>query len=209
MLQISLTLKKLLTQTCPSQPGISQKISSYAASALPYVCLMAECFGTAGPVTTNNLWCIYEAITWTTMFVIAGVCALTIRSNIKKMDATVNDLSDAKILSNGLILVSLVYVPYMILVNIPMYKQAYIDAGGADGDYLTFSDGLPDVSSCHSQSFDWDKWADDAGWMLGYFGPAVWTSIWLMKAPCVGDFKEEGGNYLCNNKPTLMLASLL
>jgi len=182
-----MALQKLLSQTPLSPSDGLTTAATFAARALPYICLLAECFGTAGPTTTNAFWCIIEAVTWTTMFAIAGGAALVVRRNLKAMNTDNLNVHAATVFSNGLVLVALVYVPYMIAFNIPLYVDQYKADGGKDGAYLSFKEGLPDVASCHEQSFTWEDWSDDAGWMLGYFGPAVWTSIWLMGAPMIAE----------------------
>lgn len=78
MMQISLALQSIcdgLEQSLPTnKKGLT--FSKNAAFTLPAVCILAEILGTAGPVTKNNLWCIYEAITWTYMFTVASSTAL-------------------------------------------------------------------------------------------------------------------------------------
>ena len=66
----------------------------------------------------------------------------------------------------------------------------------ADGvEYLSFLDGLPDVAVCHdADREDRSKWSSDAGWMVGYYSVAVWSSIWLMaKAPMIEEIEERKG----------------
>ena len=73
MLQISLALQTIcegLAQSLPAHKGLS--VTSKFAFSLPFVCLLAEILGTAGPVTKNNWWCIWEAVTWTYMFAVAS-----------------------------------------------------------------------------------------------------------------------------------------
>ncbi|GMI34643.1 hypothetical protein TeGR_g10017, partial [Tetraparma gracilis] len=193
---ISLALRRILAETAPkddSAKGKLQAAANFLAGALPYLCFCCECLGTAGPATKNALYCVFEACGWTSMFAVAGFCAFVCRRNIKKMvDGAEGDLKDAKIFSNGLVLVACVYVPYMIIANIPLYYDQWKADQEAGAQYLSFKDGLPDLAICHeSNNQDWDKWSDDAGWMVGYYGPAVWTSIWLMKAPLIN--KMGGG----------------
>ena len=45
---------------------------------------------------------------------------------------------------------------------------------------------------CHKETKSWDEWAADFSWMVPYFGPAVWTSIWLAaKTPVLDEDIED------------------
>jgi hypothetical protein len=57
------------------------------------------------------------------------------------------------------------------------------DEADASVTYLPFNEGLPDIAICHDDDDAWEKWGTDFAWMVPYYGPAVWTSIWLCKAP--------------------------
>ena len=72
----------------------------------------------------------------------------------------------------------------MLALNIPMYVTRYhSDSDDPNITYFSFAEGLPDISHCHSDDKSWSEWSADAAWMIPYFGPAVWTSIWMLKAP--------------------------
>jgi hypothetical protein len=73
----------------------------------------------------------------------------------------------------------------MLISNIPLYVQRYHEDQDNGVEYISFSEGLPDIAYCHDASTKWEDWKEDAGWMVGYFGPAVWTSVWLMNAPSI------------------------
>ncbi len=183
MMQISLALQVVLGDMTAMNivpNSVSHRTFSFLSKCLPLICLLAECFGTTGPVTINNGWCILEAITWTTMFAIASTSALYIRRSLKDIQDVPKDVMR---FANVLFLTGLVYCPYMIAINIPMYVKRYHEDEDAGVEYLSFDDGLPDIATCHETSGKWEDWKEDAGWMVGYFGPAVWTSIWLIKAP--------------------------
>ncbi|GMI43156.1 hypothetical protein TrCOL_g12189 [Triparma columacea] len=186
MLQISLALQKILGELdiVTEKKGCCTSLvaARRVASLLPFICLLAECFGTAGPVTTNNLWCIFEACTWTTMFTITTLCALIVRRSLKEIGGSNKAVSR---FNNVLILTGFVYVPYMLISNIPLYVQRYHEDQDNGVEYISFSEGLPDIAYCHDASTKWEDWKEDAGWMVGYFGPAVWTSVWLMNAPSI------------------------
>lgn len=154
---------------------------------LPLICLVAECFGTTGPVTTNNYWCIFEACTWTTMFTITTICAVIIRRGLKDIGDVNKNVTR---LVNLLLVTGILYVPYMILINIPLYIQRWKEDEADGATYFSFSEGLPDIAECHGASGKWNDWKEDAGWMVGYYGPAVWTSIWLVNAPSI--FRDDG-----------------
>jgi len=183
MLQISLALRNIL-DGLDSRKALNKLCTGLSVS-LPALCLLAECLGTAGPVTTNNLWCIWEAVIWTTMFTIATGCAVYIKLELNKLPANLFELNrDANTFSVCLIVTGVLYVPYMLAINIPMYVRRWKeDEANASVTYLPFNEGLPDIAICHDDDDAWEKWGADFAWMVPYFGPAVWTSIWLCKAP--------------------------
>ena len=121
-----------------------------ATKALPYLCLLAEILGTAGPVTKNNFFCIWEAVTWTAMFSLATIAAWRIKVQLPKMSGS---NKGARQFSFGLLITGALYIPYMAFVNIPMYVKRYhedeaaIEAGNTEIEYLNFYDGLPDIAS--------------------------------------------------------------
>ncbi|GMH88334.1 hypothetical protein TL16_g11128 [Triparma laevis f. inornata] len=192
MLQISLVLQKVLEELQTINPKSSScdsvGVAARIAKLIPYMCLLAECFGTTGPVTSNNLWCIFEASTWTTMYILTTFCAYTLRSNLSNLPESNSTVSR---FANVLMIAGFIYIPYMVFINIPLYVQRYQEDTANGVTYLTFEQGLPDIAACHSASQVWEDWKDDAGWMVGYFGPAVWSSIWLMNAPTLVPEKEE------------------
>jgi len=193
MLQISLVLQKVLGELQTIKGKSDSCCSSIAAAAriarlIPYICLLAECFGTTGPVTSNNLWCIFEACTWTTMYVLTTYCAIVLRRGLKAISSS-NDT--VKRFANVLMIAGLVYIPYMLLINIPLYVKRWHEDEENGVSYLTFEKGLPDIAECHETSHRWEDWKDDAGWMIGYFSLAVWSSIWLMNAPTLMPEEEE------------------
>ena len=208
MLQISLALRNILDGLDSRKALWLNKLCTGLSVSLPALCLLAECLGTAGPVTTNNLWCIWEAVTWTTMFTIATGCAVYIKLELNKLPANLFELNrDANTFSVYLIVTGVLYVPYMLAINIPMYVRRWKvrrgtrsnwtdpmrltlclfcrqeDEADASVTYLPFNEGLPDIAICHDDDDAWEKWGADFAWMVLYFGPAVWTSIWLCKAP--------------------------
>ena len=179
MLQISQCLSKALTdvdarlarrtdvnKSCPRLTSLAVSL----ARLLPLLCLLAECFGTAGPVTTNNFYCIVEASIWASMIFIAGLLAVVLLITERRLaKAEGKDLSASWRARNSvvsfarvLLAAALVYVPYMALVNIPLYVDRWHQDEANGVQYLSFQAGLPDVAVCHdADREDWSKWSSD------------------------------------------------
>ena len=78
--------------------------------------------------------------------------------------------------------VGIVYVAYMFLVDVPMYWSRWLADEAAGRTYLSFMQGLMDVSGRRVVAHDWNDWKSEVIWMTLYFSVAVWISISLIHA---------------------------
>jgi hypothetical protein len=76
----------------------------------------------------------------------------------------------------------LTYVAYMFTVDVPMYWGRWVYATGQGHQYLSFSQGLSDVSGRWVVSHNWADWQQEVVWMSLYFSVAVWLSIGIVHA---------------------------
>ena len=72
------------------------------------------------------------------------------------------------------------YVVYMFTVDVPMYWGRWVYATGQGHQYLSFSQGLADVSGRWVVSHNWEDWQQEVVWMSLYFSVAVWLSIGIV-----------------------------
>lgn len=78
---------------------------------------------------------------------------------------------------------SLVFVAYVLLVDIPMYWRRFQGGRKSGLRYLTITQGVRDTIRRREQALAWDKWRDDALWLTPYFSFGVWVSMALVLVP--------------------------
>jgi hypothetical protein len=76
----------------------------------------------------------------------------------------------------------LAYVAYMFLIDVPLYWSRWLADEASGRTYLTFMQGLLDVSERRVVSHHWEDWKGEMTWMTLYFSVAVWISISLIHA---------------------------
>jgi hypothetical protein len=74
------------------------------------------------------------------------------------------------------------YVGFMVLFDIPTYWARHVADEVVGRSYLTFAQGLADVSSRRVVSYRWSDWQSEIVWMTLYFSVAVWLSISVVNA---------------------------
>merc|ERR1712070_719434 len=79
-----------------------------------------------------------------------------------------------------------VYVFFMVLVDVPMYVNRYKADQSRGATYRWVSDGIVDSMSCDKVSKSMTYWAPEMPWMTGYFVGATAVSLWLTWGPRIG-----------------------
>jgi hypothetical protein len=74
------------------------------------------------------------------------------------------------------------YVAYMFCVDVPMYLSRWLADEASGRQYLSFWQGLMDVTQRRVVSHRWEDWKTEVMWMSLYFSVAVWISIFLIHA---------------------------
>jgi hypothetical protein len=81
------------------------------------------------------------------------------------------------------ILFGVAYVIFMGAVDVPMYLTRWFADQASGRHYLSFAEGLRDVSRRWVVTTAWGAWRTEIPWMTLYFSVVVWVSIALMHAP--------------------------
>jgi hypothetical protein len=79
------------------------------------------------------------------------------------------------------------YVGFMFISDVPMYWKRWRADQANKRQYLSFSQGLADVSRRRTVSYRWEDWKSEVLWMSLYFSIGVWISISLIYASVVLD----------------------
>jgi len=83
----------------------------------------------------------------------------------------------------GWCVAGMVYVAFMVTVDVPMYWKRWLADQSAGRHYMTIAEGLRDVASRRIVSHEWGDWKHEVLWMSLYFSVAVWISLSLVHAP--------------------------
>ena len=75
------------------------------------------------------------------------------------------------------------YVPYMVLVDVPMYITRWRHDTAIGKHYFSFVDGMVDSWERRDATTSYDVWKDEMVWRGVYFTVVVWASILLVHAP--------------------------
>lgn len=78
--------------------------------------------------------------------------------------------------------VCLLYVAFMVIVDVPMYLRRWW-SGEHDAGRLGFSAGCSDALHRRVATVDWEVWRPEVAWLTGYFSLAVWLSIGMAALP--------------------------
>ena len=74
---------------------------------------------------------------------------------------------------------AVLFVIFMVTVDVPMYIERYRADEERGHTYLSFWEGVVDATRCDRVSRDWAVWREDVPWMSAYFTLCVWASLWL------------------------------
>ncbi len=200
--QIALALF-VLSRHVPLRRNAARGVRGAIAVASLYIPLQglaSNVCSTLGFLTTNNLFNAAEEVGWAVIFSVALLSALLLLhyGHVGSVLADDNhdgipdvfqgltppDTTRMRFFLRGLVLFSLGFIPYMAVVDVPMYLarlQAQLDAGVV---FLSLSEGALNVTSYQVPTQDWDGvWSREWVWMSFYFTWGAWSSIMLMYAP--------------------------
>ena len=141
------------------------------ASFLVFVNGLAQVCCWYSVLTKNQLGYVLEELIWT-----VSLCLVIIVS-INSQPITV----DGKWFKWFAFPLGVLYISYMVLVNIHMYERLYLSDMKQYQTYLTFSQGWNEIQQCLvvSQSV---YWYNEMPWMTLYFTGVVWISLWLSQS---------------------------
>jgi hypothetical protein len=151
------------------------RISSLAV--VPLIAL-AEACSWYSVLTTSNLGHIVEESLWslTAAMMVISMVVTWPRCRSTRHPALV-----------ACCIVGVVYVGFMLLVDVPMYWSRWIADESLGRHYMSIAQGVHDVANRWVVSHRWQDWKSEVIWMSLYFSVAVWLSIALIHAPVLRD----------------------
>lgn len=145
-----------------------------ASWVIPVFMAVAQVFCWHSVLTLNHITQAVESGLWaagfTWMAALLSVIALATNGVVQMVAST------------G-IAVSLVFVLYVVGVDIPMYVRRFRDGRSAGQQFLTIAHGARDAIERRHANQSWGKWRADAAWLTPYFSAGVWFSISLALVP--------------------------
>jgi hypothetical protein len=135
---------------------------------------IAEMFSWYGVITTHYLGNTIEESIWTLTYCAIAICLADLWFKFKGPLRYVIGIS---------VVGCLLYVAFMVTVDVPMYWGRYQSDLQMGKELLSFSAGLKDLSTRWIVDSDIERWRTEIPWMSLYFSIAVWTSLGLCYIP--------------------------
>jgi hypothetical protein len=145
-----------------------------AAWAVPVFMVVAQVFCWHSVLTLNHITQAVESLLWA-----AGFSWMAALLGIIALDSSgwVNALAIVGILC------SLVFVAYVLGVDVPMYWRRYRQGRERGRAYMSLGQGARDAWHRREPSGSWAAWKADAMWLTPYFSLGVWVSIAMVFVP--------------------------
>lgn len=150
------------------------RIGSLLARVVFPLIVLAEVFSWYAVLSTSYLGNTLEQSLWTSTVILLVVALFPLW---RKAEGPLRSF-----LSTSLVL-SVCFVCFMCLVDVPMYFTRWLADEAAGRPYLTLAQGLHDVSTRWVVTHDLRDWREEIAWMSLYFSFAVWFSIAMVHTP--------------------------
>jgi hypothetical protein len=149
---------------------------------LPLI-VIAEMCSWYSVLTTSNLGHVFEETLWglSAALLVASIVAMWPRCPASWRPALVAGLA-----------MTVAYVAYMFYVDVPMYWTRWVADEAAGRPYLSFWQGLMDITERRVVSHRWQDWKTEVIWISLYFSFAVWISIFLIHAAARASAARKG-----------------
>jgi hypothetical protein len=136
--------------------------------------MVAETFSWYSVLTTSNIGHVVEESLWALSVALLVASVATIYPRC---------VANRRPLLIGWCVAGMVYVAYMVMVDVPMYWARWVADEAVGRHYMTVAQGFLDVSTHRVVTHSWNAWKTEVVWMSLYFSVAVWLSISLIHAP--------------------------
>ena len=154
--------------------GTNNRFALTTSKIIVPIIIIAECFSWYACTTTNYIGSSVEESLW------AVAATITIIGFIKVRPHYINQ--QKKFLTAGII-VGLLYVCYMVFVDVPNYVNHWIHDEAMRKTYSSFGQGLIEVATQWTEIRTFEVWQYAMIWMTLYFSVAVWISLFIVNSP--------------------------
>jgi len=135
---------------------------------------VAEVFSWYAVLSTNYLGNTVEQSIWTGTVLVIMFGLTAVRDRFERL---------VRMLIGAMLFLSMSYILFMVFVDIRMYVTRWFADLASDRSYLTFAQGWRDAVDRRVVTHSISEWRQEIPWMTLYFGPTVWVSIALIRAP--------------------------
>jgi hypothetical protein len=146
------------------------RTATLAGRLIVPIIAVAELFSWSAVLTSNYLLHAVENSLWTLAAALVLMAFLSIRPRV--------EAGAARFLAAASVC-ALVYLAFMMTVDVPMYLSRWQSAAGS----LSPEEGLRTLFARCVVGRDWNSWREDVPWLSLYFTVGVWISIALTHAP--------------------------
>lgn len=136
--------------------------------------IIAEFFSWYAVITTNYIGNTVEESLWALCYTLIFFALVDLRSQFSG--------AFKKAIDTGL-LGCVLYVGFMVFVDVPMYFQRWLQDQSINKVYFSFTEGLIDLNTRWVVTHDIKDWSTEIPWMSLYFSAAVLVSIALCYVP--------------------------
>ena len=125
-------------------------------------------------ITTNYIGNAIEESTWAFTYTLIGVALALLYPKLTGPMKYVTGLS---------VFGCVLYVAFMVTVDVPMYVNRLMQDIESGKPYLGFVDGFRDLNTRWHVTHDIQEWRSEIPWKSLYFSVAVWVSLALCYVP--------------------------
>jgi hypothetical protein len=151
-----------------------RQLAKFAPYALMLLISAAEVFSWFAVLASNYLLHAVENSLWTLAAGLAAAAFAAMRPHVDRMSQRV---------FAGFIIGAVVYILFMVTVDVPMYLSRWHADLAAGHQDLTLAEGWGEILRRCIVVRDWAAWRQDVPWLSLYFSVAVWISIALARVP--------------------------
>ena len=150
------------------------RVAVRVARMLVPMIAVAEVCSWYAVLTTSYLGNTFEESIWALSATLATATAMTLWPRVAR--------PQRPLLAVGIVF-GLAYVTFMTTVDVPMYVSRWMADQASGRHYLSFAEGVRDVSLRWVVTGAWRDWHTEVPWMTLYFSVVVWVSIALAHVP--------------------------
>jgi hypothetical protein len=153
---------------------VGGRLALFVSRILVPLIVVAEVCSWFAVLTTSYIGNVCEESIWALCGALLVMSFLTLRSRCQPT---------VRLLLTAGTLLAVLYVTFMLTVDVPMYLNRWLADEASGRAYLSVGQGLDDLWSRRCVTFSWEEWRTEIPWMSLYFSVGVWCSIALVHAP--------------------------